>query len=128
MRLISRLDALEKQKRLQADSAPSPEIADQLAAGARIGIVWTASDFRVDPRQAAPGEHVAVDLVIERDQSENREQTGKLRTRERFTDDPDDLGLVYDLAGDRIGRVVAAPAGYLRWELDSPPGDLAASG
>lgn len=112
MRLVSRVEALERTR-----STGDPDVAAVLAAGGRVGLVWTSEEFRVDPAQAAPGEHIAVDLVLLVDASEERpDVTRQMRTRERFTDDDNDSGLVYNLAGERIGRVVQAPRfGLIRW-------------
>jgi hypothetical protein len=126
MRLVSRLDALERRAE---QSASDPDAAAVLAAGGRIGLVWTADEVRVDRAQSQPGEHVAVDLILVVDTSdEHPNVTRQMRIRERFSSDPEDAGIVYDLAGARVGRVVQVPRyGLIRWVREGDGGDDASA-
>jgi hypothetical protein len=124
MRLVSRLDALQRRIEADSDSTGDPELDELIASGVPIGVVWTSEEVVVDPAQARAGEHVAVDLVVDREASSDGCHPAELRTRERFSADPSDLGVVYNSAGVRIGRVMLAPRGLLRWVRD----DAAARG
>jgi hypothetical protein len=113
MKLISRVDALQRRADAAVDSARGPDL-DEFG---RVGMVWTTEEVVVDPSQVSPGEHVAVDLIVGREASEHV-FPARYRTRERFSSVPGDLGLVYDSSGSRIGRVLSAPRGYVRWARD----------
>ena len=110
MRLTARVEKLAS----AAARAKEPQTRE-------LGIVWSTSDTRVDREQAKPGEYVAVDLYI--DEPETAEGCPALvRTIERFTRNERDLGVVFDAKGARVGRIVAARGGVLRWELTASAG------
>lgn len=100
-RLLRVVDELAK---LRKDRA-----AERAASKRRVGIVWSHCDHRVDDVELAEGEWLALDVTL----GETVGEVDTWRTRERITRDPEDYGLVYDAAGDVVGRVAGRGAGGL---------------
>jgi len=105
MKLTARVQRLA-----EAVSQPAAERAPR-----EMGIVWSTSETRVDPRNARPGDHVAVDLYIE--EPSNGDVPAMVRVVERFTRVARDRGVVYDAAGRQVGRILRVRGGVLEWEL-----------
>lgn len=77
--------------------------------GCGFVISYTPDNVTVDASKLAAGELVALDVfVIDR---------GRMRTTERVTTDPDDLGFVYDPDGAMVGRVVEVDRPYFSYCL-----------
>jgi hypothetical protein len=105
MRLVRALERLEG----AAAAARAPEPA-------RVGLVWTCDDVRIDVEELAAGEYVAVDLVMG---DELDETTSFGQILERVTYDVGDLGVVRNASGERIGVVTAVDGTLLTWRADS---------
>lgn len=83
-----------------------------------FGLVWSSDEHKVDPSQSPDGSHVAHDIWL----AGGVEFAGVPRpgARQRFAEDPADLGLVYDAGGAAVGRVLSIDGGVIRYEVDSP--------
>lgn len=108
MALRSALERLEASRAAQAKRDASG-----------VGLEWVTAGVVVDAYGLAEGEMIA----------EDRYYLGPLidagacvRTEERVTSDPEDLGWVYDVAGVCIGRVVALDEDGGAWERLEPGG------
>lgn len=78
---------------------------------AAVSLVWSSDEVVVDLAQLRPGEYVATDVTIE----ERLEGVSIWRTRERLTCDVRDLGNVYDVDGELVGRIVAIDGPMVEW-------------
>lgn len=72
------------------------------SAGRPVGLCWSHDESRVDPAAAAPGEHVAIDVV---EDSETISGVTLWSCSERFATGRD-LGTVRDIHGEELGRIV----------------------
>jgi YD repeat-containing protein len=93
--------------------------AGAAAAAARdplpVSISWSSADERVTARDLRPGEFVAADVMGYRADGEPWES----RVVERVTRDGGDLGVVYDAAGARVGRVTAMDGRLLTLHIEA---------
>jgi hypothetical protein len=81
-------------------------------APTRIGMCWTRTDERVDDSKVGFGQYIAADVYI---------SAGDFWSIcERITDDDQDLGIVYQANGPRLGIVVALDGSLIRWRPDAP--------
>lgn len=76
-----------------------------------VGLVWTADEVRVDAAAVRGGQHVALDVRIKGEV----DGTPIWGTAERITSKAGDLGVVYDSAGSRVGRVVRVDGSLVEW-------------
>lgn len=90
VRLGKQVKRLETRAQLAAD-------AERESCGYVIS--YSPDNVKVDPSTLAPGQHVAMDV-------HEGSANGTMRRVERVSSDPDDLGYVYNLAGDMIGRII----------------------
>jgi hypothetical protein len=99
-------------ERLEASGAATAK------APARVGMCWTRHDERVDAAELARGEWIAADVYI---------SPGDMWSIcERVTEDEQDLGVVYEANGPRLGIVVALDGSLIRWRPDPGPEPAAA--
>lgn len=108
MKLIKRqIEKLEEQQR-HADSVRVrlEDAAAARGAASAAGIVWSADEGKLG-RDLVAGEHIAYDLLVMYVDGHR-----VIGTHERASQDPEDLGNVYDEVGRLIGRV---------WDADFPP-------
>ena len=92
--------------------------ASRAPAGSRVGLVWTVDETPLG-RPLASGEFLATDLFRTGPAVDG---AGVQRVVERATLNPRDLGLVYDAAGERIGRVVRRNGSLITTALDASAG------
>jgi hypothetical protein len=109
------VEALERGAAAGDDAKGPRRRVARAPAGARVGLVWT-QDEEVLGRPLAAGEYLAVDFFCV---GPDEAGCGSRRTVERATSDPRDLGIVYDAAGVRIGRVVKRDGPLVTTKLDS---------
>lgn len=140
MRLIKNL------QRLEDAAAAGREV---LPTG-NVGIVWTCHETRVDPVTLRPGEYIAEDVEVRDILAEVAAAGGRAgdvgaagedldglepgpppelwTVRERVTLDPQDLGDVYGLAGELVGRVVAIDGALITIDWAAPASAVARRG
>ena len=111
MRLISSVKRLEAGAQRAREQAP---IA--------VGLVWSNHETTVDPEMLEAGEYLAADIWIEGGPEATvagaAEPATWWKVKERVTLDPQDLGLVYDSSGVRIGRVMELDGSMVTIERD----------
>lgn len=113
MRLLTSL------KRLEAGAAVSRETAP-----AAVGLIWSRHETTVDPDSLERYEYIAVDVrVMGAAPCDGRPaMAGQAPTvwemLERVTQDPQDLGVVRDAEGARVGRVTAIEGSMLTIQWD----------
>lgn len=115
MRLISSL------RRLEAGAAAARE-----AKPAAVGLIWTRQESVVDPETLYRGEYIAVDLTMRAGApvalgGASGVAPGAWLMAERITQDPQDLGVVRDAEGQRIGRVMELDGSMISIEWDERP-------
>jgi hypothetical protein len=110
MKLVRAVDRLEVRGRLAAPCLDG------------VGLVWSRDEVRVT-RDLEPGELIAIDMY----QLEGyvpyegaAPDTWGARLEERVTRDTQDLGFVYDVAGQVIGQVVELDGGMISWRARAP--------
>jgi len=87
---------------------------------AKVGIVWTSNEERVNAAELGPAEWIAVDISVRGGATPTAPVYWRIK--ERITGDPSDLGLLSDETGARVGRVVSIDGDLLRYELDEARG------
>jgi hypothetical protein len=114
MRLFQRVKALQK--------ASAGGGLEAVGAGLPKGLVWTSRESVVDRAKLRPGEHVAVDLILDAEGQEFPMPDGagqfrveRAKVRERISDRAGDLGNVMR-EGRRVGRMLSTRKGLLRWQ------------
>jgi hypothetical protein len=122
MRLITSL------KRLEVDAARARKKREPAA----VGLSWSKHEVAIDADSLQPGEYIAVDIRIEgcaREQLDAAKESGRLpaatsappcwwAVTERVTRDVQDLGVVRDYFGNRLGRVVELEGSMVTIEMD----------
>jgi hypothetical protein len=105
-------------KRLEAGAARARE---EVAPG--VGLVWSKDEVSVDPLTLEDGEYVAVDVVMEGGGPSPLGGTAPVwwTVTERVTLDPRDLGVVRNVAGERIGLVTDLDGSMVTWRADEIP-------
>jgi hypothetical protein len=128
VRLIKRLDAI-------AAAAAAREA--ERVAGADLAVCWSVREARVDDGDLEAGDYVACDVRYLDEGAAALDAlplgsparpvdfTALLSITERVTRDERDLGLVYDAAGVRVGRVVAVDGSMLTFRSDAEETELA---
>jgi hypothetical protein len=120
MRLITSL------KRLEADGLRRKR------EPAAVGLSWSRHEVVVDPESLQPGEYIAVDIRIEgcpREELDAAVESGRVpdatnaapcwwAVTERVTTDVQDLGVVRDYYGNRLGRVVELEGSMVTIEME----------
>lgn len=107
MRLLRQIGKLEEMAAAGAARVEEP---------APIGIAWVTGEERIDAAGLQPGQLIAADIHI----------LGRIggvpewHVRERVTAYAWDLGLVYDGAGLRIGRVTSIDGQMVEWRRELP--------
>jgi len=108
-------------KRLEAGAAVARE-----RRPAAVGLSWSRNEARVDPEELGPGEYIACDISIRSGAGVGAvpdamaDQPYWWNLAERVTLDPQDLGLVRDAEGERIGRVMELDGSMIAIEWDEP--------
>jgi hypothetical protein len=118
MRLISQL------RRLEDGAAEARAVRP-----AAVGLIWSRQESVVDLAVLYEGEYVAVDLRMEGGMpvplrgspAVAAAAPGAWHMSERITRDPQDLGIVRDAEGARIGRVMELDGSMITIEWDVPP-------
>jgi hypothetical protein len=119
MRLISTL------RRLEAGAAEARE-----RKPAAVGLIWSTQENVVDPQDLRVGEYIAVDLRIQGAAPVVVEggpaivavgAPGAWAMAERITRDPQDLGVVRNAEGGRVGRVMELDGSMISIEWDEAP-------
>lgn len=103
-------------KRLEAAAA------EEDAAPAVAGLVWSTAESVVDVETLEPGDYVACDCYVEAwPDAEAPGDVIRWRTVERVTRDAEDYGVVYGADGGIVGRVVYLRGKLLRVEWTAGP-------
>jgi len=89
---------------------------------ARIGLVWTLADERIEAGLLRPGEFVAVDLVlgpcVAAGECQGCERACVGQVKERVTMRPDDLGVVRMPDGEQVGVITVIDGSMLTWSAE----------
>jgi hypothetical protein len=106
---------------LEAGAAAARE-----AKPAAVGLIWTRQESVVDPETLYRGEYIAVDLTMRAGApvalgGASGVAPGAWLMAERITQDPQDLGVVRDAEGQRIGRVMELDGSMISIEWDERP-------
>jgi hypothetical protein len=105
-------------KRLEAQASAAAEEAERASCGYVIS--YTPDNVTVSAEELGDGDLVALDVHA-------GEIAGTIRTVERVTRNPDDLGYVYSAAGVMIGRLLEVRRPFfsycLRDDVQDPWGD-----
>jgi hypothetical protein len=94
---------------------------------AAVGLVWTVHESPVDPETLEVGEYIAVDIRMTGaaavDPRGDAGAPGSWMMTERITTDPQDLGVVRDAEGARVGRVMELEGSMIsiEWEEEFEP-------
>jgi hypothetical protein len=115
VRLISGL------KKLEAGAARARERKPEA-----VGLIWSRHEVEVDPETLEGGQYIAVDvhMLAGAPVEPGAElggatlEPGAWSMKERATYDAQDLGVVYDAGGLRVGRVVALEGSMIEIDLD----------
>jgi hypothetical protein len=108
-------------ERLEAGAAAARE-----RGPAAVGLVWSTRESVVDPDTLQPGEYIAVDIRLEGCPHVAGEPVPDALSdppcwwtlAERVTTDPQDLGVVRDGFGARVGRVMELEGSMISIEMD----------
>jgi hypothetical protein len=115
MRLISSIRRLEAGAALARERVP-----------ASVGLSWSRNEVTIDPEELGPGEYIACDIRVQAGVAGGdraapdamADQPYWWTLTERVTCDPQDLGVVRDAEGERIGRVMELDGSMISIEWD----------